>query len=101
MKEKVVVFIEKVEKNKKYLLLDFPVNNGNVDYFQNFLAQTNSDLPSNEDSMLEIENITFENDKAQLCIPRVCFLLLLSSSHQSVRFELFLILRYVAWNCCC
>lgn len=64
MKEKVVVFIEKVEKNNKYLLLDFPVNNGNIDYFQNFLVQTNSDLPSNEGSMLEIENITFENNKA-------------------------------------
>lgn len=63
MSNSVIVYIEKVENNGRYLLLDFPVKKNDEDYFQNFLEQINSDISPEGASMLEIKNATFESNK--------------------------------------
>jgi beta-lactamase superfamily II metal-dependent hydrolase len=65
MAKEIIVFIEKiysyVNSNNQsvfYLLLDFPVKNSNEDiFYENILLDRNV-----EKSMLEIKNVTFENE---------------------------------------
>lgn len=60
MDNRVVVYIEKVDRKNKYLLLDFPINKGGTDYYQNFLIQSNAEPLVKEASMIEIHDVEFE-----------------------------------------
>lgn len=60
MDRRVVVYIEKVDRKNGYVLLDFPVDKGETDFYQNFLDESGA-IPDVEDaSMLELHNVEFE-----------------------------------------
>lgn len=57
----IVVYIEKIDRKNKYLLLDFPIKTVDADYHREFFQRINQEYSEYSSSMLEISNVEFEN----------------------------------------